>query len=897
MYCKKQETNFVERLRVFPCTFHLDFKHVKKFRLKERKKRLELETNNSKPEDPRKMNLLLWIYHKLDEREKASELGERLSQSENIISLANTAYIMHWYKKVSRALQCLSTLEKLKSGSSYDSLKTQATLELAFAYKKIGGPMNLSQAIQLYTEYLQAKPEDWNAKLELGITCRRSLHPKIANSEFLNQAAFLERMEKTADVLFSVADSDPNTVNRGRAYIELAVLRAHFQAYLEFNTCHPIFRSMSVKKLCDLALEFSNDDSRVLCECGRIIHRFDWNKAIQVLEKSTHLMPHTVAYHHLAIAYGKRARRMQTDQLGLRWKSISHDPKSVFLDFASVDVQKAIECYRKGVEISLKDNIPAMFNYGQFLKSCGLFEDAIEQFSEVIRIAQYLSKDNVNSEDAEHANIVSAYEQIGLCYLAMYYIADDQCTPSEVFARIFCSIREYEANEAIVTDSEVDLEHTPKRHIIYNSDSPREVKYEQTFLKSCESQTSPEVDSLCNSLKTWSVTDKENLKEMAIENFMTAIVQAASYISKSPHLYTINIWKAYLQVSTYCTKNNPHEKRLFQLLDICGQHQNVFKLTEDLRLHDTEKFKDPDIFDRAIQSYLTLRKYTMALAFLNLFLPQAEFLDTADKVTLQIKVNLYSAAASLQLKDTNPSDLFHHVLDLQFQSTVEACDPNNTAQTDYLDLLILYDDTDPAEEGQMSVVEAKSRELKRLLKTTYNLKVKCNRDRSPCGLRLDPEEMLWYRCIIVVLDLKTQATSIETRVFDATLSYIPQLKIHCEKNKLPLPTVTLALMSSDVPVPLMVQQYTQVYLDDVIKAVSGIPCDTLESHVPHSPKDMPSGLSPVSNYVPSYKRNPFFEEDSGTDGPGFSPKVMAQMRLFCQLLNRTWPSCDMIQRN
>ncbi|KAH9523648.1 hypothetical protein Btru_040583 [Bulinus truncatus] len=692
------DEQFNEQLSAFPCTFHLDLKHVNKNRIKERRTRLELELNNSTFEI-RKVNFLMWVYNQLKKYKKAVDVIERYKDKfqNNITSLANMAIVLWNSGYELKADDCLNKLKQLKSSPIFPSLLLEAQAESAFSYKKMGGILNLSRAVELYTEVVEAKPEDMTLRLELGITYRRTTHPRISMSEYFKNDPIVNRIQKAADLFFTVANSDVNNKTRSRAYVELAVMRRHTQKLIDVREYHDICRGMSVRKLCLEALKICEDDPRVLCECGRVLHEFDWNSAIEVLEKSVNMMPHTVAYHHLAIAYGKRAKRLTPEEMGIKWKSISQDPKGAITQFNKI----------------IKSLNPSM-----------------------------QAEDPSEREHGQHKNIISAYEQIGLCYLAMYKKATGLCDNSQLFY--------IDVGFNVSADSETDS---------LNSEG---TAFNEGVL----------------------TADHLQFKETSDIKLMQAIRLAARYCKEAPHNYEINVWKSYVQLKS--KYNSCDLSKLSELLMLCGKYKNISQIVEDLKNQDTEKLKQPTLFTGALKSYLSLGKYELALALMNALLPHVVGGDGEELQTLEIQVNLCAAASRLEHPEEGISDLFQHVLDLQFwgrspKATTQQTGSNDVLnscvdeQANYLDVLILYDDSDN-DDGSLPDIVTKAQQLKKLMKQTFNLRVKCNKERDPVGLSLYPEEMLFFKTVIVLVDGETEQETRRDRPFPMGNDPIPCAK-------------------------------------------------------------------------------------------------------------------------
>ncbi|CAL1526928.1 unnamed protein product, partial [Lymnaea stagnalis] len=73
---------------------------------------------------------------------------------------------------------------------------------------------------------------------------------------------------------------------------------------------------------------------------------------------------------------------------------------------------KAKQCYEKAVQLSCRQNLPAIYNLGCLLKSVGKFSEALTYFNMITN--------SYNVREHGHImTIINAHEQSGICFLKL----------------------------------------------------------------------------------------------------------------------------------------------------------------------------------------------------------------------------------------------------------------------------------------------------------------------------------------------------------------------------------------------------------------------------------------------------------------------------------------------
>ncbi|CAL1531669.1 unnamed protein product, partial [Lymnaea stagnalis] len=143
----------------------------------------EFEADDDPPEENIvKLNFSTWIEFKTGDYENAKGINERalaLSERKNITSLVCHAYIL-WHDGDEReAEECLKEAEHLRNGSDGEILMSKVEAELAYCFSRLGGPVNLARAIDLYGRVIERHPEVYLWKFGLGLTHRRATHGNL----------------------------------------------------------------------------------------------------------------------------------------------------------------------------------------------------------------------------------------------------------------------------------------------------------------------------------------------------------------------------------------------------------------------------------------------------------------------------------------------------------------------------------------------------------------------------------------------------------------------------------------------------------------------------------------------------------------------------------------------
>lgn len=473
----------MDQMKDFPCAFNLEgTRTLSHARLNHVHENLVSDLKNQRccqSEIIRRNNLLTLILFLLDRHGEAEQLNAEsinLANSSNLACLGNHFFLLCLKGDELGADQCLQDLQKMKDRESYSNLLTEAKAEQAYYYSRLGGLENLKRAIRLFSEAIAKVPCNNLWKFGLGLCYQRTLHANIFCCS--SQPFDVEGYKKlAADCLFDVVEKADSRL-KSLAYAHLVTLWGTHPA-----AGSDVFRGLSILELCESALKHDPDNPSMLTHCGNVIREFDIEKSITMLQKALTVRKNNITYHYLGISYHKKAEQetmntiassdgQLTNQLEKSIQEIGgeHDQclcentelqvdceqvfvqsqtvKSLFgkckvkeinemisntssnarkkqhllsvcvrshahhlcLNKDSPLVINALECYKKAMELS-KINAPAIYDYGMLLKQTGQLNEAVIQFNKVTHIHVLFAQYGVS--------VISAYEQIGLCYLEL----------------------------------------------------------------------------------------------------------------------------------------------------------------------------------------------------------------------------------------------------------------------------------------------------------------------------------------------------------------------------------------------------------------------------------------------------------------------------------------------
>ncbi|KAK7002996.1 hypothetical protein BgiMline_004419 [Biomphalaria glabrata] len=404
----------------FPCNFNLitgnkvsqqRFKYVKTNVTKD----LEL-SDSSLEEHIRDLNLLTWVLFNLNEKNEAMEKNTdalALTKRKNITALGNLVHISRLQGYTLESKRYLEELLVLKEEPDFEQLRLVALSEQAYSYSRLGGLENYKLCRQCFLESTLRCPDNYLWKYGLALTSKRLTNCNIQC--YSDQQFKADELVSECVILFFEIGEKADRRLRGLAFGQLVNLRQNFfmQKY------DKLFKFYNLQNLCNKALEFGGSDPAVLTQCGKSLKSINIDRAIQSLRKSLDLRENNIAYHHLGlsllrkstlIAEGKYHLKRPGQEKNYNGKSAGNVRKYGFnskqlnsatdtrynkfklyttnpfkeLNIEDELVKEAIECFKKAIEISHEENVPAKQTLADVYFSTGQFEHALALYNQII---------------------------------------------------------------------------------------------------------------------------------------------------------------------------------------------------------------------------------------------------------------------------------------------------------------------------------------------------------------------------------------------------------------------------------------------------------------------------------------------------------------------------------
>ncbi|BFZ14165.1 hypothetical protein BsWGS_17203 [Bradybaena similaris] len=381
-----------------------------------------------------KLNFMSWVYIKLAHREKAEEINDRviaMTQWENVMSIGNRVFLRWKYGKQEDALSACSKLQEMRKLDNFKDRLATAKAELAYCYSRVGGPVNLFKAIDLFQEAIGSDADKPYWKLRLGLVYRRCTHRNTCTG-MPREHTISECVEKAAKCLIDVYEDESSGNLRGPALSELAFLCNTAMYINEQIDIERIFGTQSPKDMCKLALECADNNTWVLTNCAKLLrYGKTVDKAVEVLERCLRIRKHTTTHHQLGLCYKwlaeveSRSRNTRTWQGPARGRASRARRRSSYpvrqrdyrypsadtplITLPNENFSKAKFQYLEAIKLSHGRNLPAVYDLGQLYKLAGRYQDALNKFNEVTN----------NTSEGHFITLINAYKESGLCYLLM----------------------------------------------------------------------------------------------------------------------------------------------------------------------------------------------------------------------------------------------------------------------------------------------------------------------------------------------------------------------------------------------------------------------------------------------------------------------------------------------
>lgn len=452
MEMSKVNKAFRQLLDEFPCMLTVENINIRKTRHKELDKKLEDELkddDDNQDETIMKYNFYTWLKIAMVDNENARKHNDTAfdwTKGRNVTTLLFRIRLCLNVGENDVAEKIINDIENLTKEPNLEQFKSECRSELAYAYSRLGGPENLPLAIHLFSDVVGKHPEKFVWKFILGLAYRRALHMEMSPSIQSVVKTKADNLRQAVEFLFEVGQKADKDALRGRAYAELAVAYGEAQRLCPTDAGQ-LFRDMSVSDIIQKATQLAPSHAKVLCECGRTLMSEDLDKAIRLLEKSVQIRKHSVSFHHLGLCYERKAaleifepeagnhshasntyvesedwsEANEThvfDQQKARVSPVNNHirapDKQRRLDEDNEYVNKAIDCYKNAINISMGSNYPAINTLGYLYKKCGQYANAVQQFNRITN-----STENADTNVDYLYSVISAYENAGLCYIEL----------------------------------------------------------------------------------------------------------------------------------------------------------------------------------------------------------------------------------------------------------------------------------------------------------------------------------------------------------------------------------------------------------------------------------------------------------------------------------------------
>ena len=474
--CKGQQERqrVKEALKTYPHSFQMkDMDIVSNKTFSSLKKHLEAGLKagyNTSLEMARVRNLLAFTLFKLEEHNEALEQTEAVletdEQENNIVSLANKAYILNQLGNIDEADETVAQLKEIEiqDAARFDYLMVLAKGEQAASYMRFG-PRFYQHATDTFLEVLPhaREPEVWAWKFGLAVTYRHSLDLQcIPYARHGRQPVTPEDILK---LLQEVSRAEAVSANlKANAYAEIGLLLDSMWDKKR-KTSLGFQAETGPMASCKRALELDNSDASVLWKVGKIYrHNKDLFGSKKHLERSVQLQPSSAAYHHLGLTYkamatnakygklktrrgGKRqkerkrareekmrrqqaeggtpaerepqkslviggsARKNESGPIDRIRKAVKSANKSTEFDPEDENVRQAFKYLKEALEFSCDENSRAMYDLALLHKATRQFREALKYFDKIIQ-----RKNGGNSNPSGLLDQVTALEQKGLIF-------------------------------------------------------------------------------------------------------------------------------------------------------------------------------------------------------------------------------------------------------------------------------------------------------------------------------------------------------------------------------------------------------------------------------------------------------------------------------------------------
>ncbi|KAK6171276.1 hypothetical protein SNE40_019499 [Patella caerulea] len=350
---------FIERLKFIPSFFTLDLSSIQTGKLKTMKVKMEEQEQNTFTETVNN-NLAAFLKFILTKDFGGCETKNSWVLKKYPRNIQANAMKAVLYSQMDRPGEAEDKFRELKELSKDDHLMAEATAENAYAYSRMG-PIYYNKAIDLYEEVIQKYPKQYDWKYRMALTIRRCQHSGVSGLVLASDP--VSNFHKAKRIFEDVIENCENI-----EYIILKALSSIGLAQLHHGYCveNITFVDMgfetkeAVKEKIMFyltnAIEFSDDDQKVLTETGRLMRKLEKLEAARnVLEKAMAIQPTATCCEHLALTIRDLYRKYTPQVIDLLTQAVESSDglnqsameKLGIAHMESQSLDKALECFKK----------------------------------------------------------------------------------------------------------------------------------------------------------------------------------------------------------------------------------------------------------------------------------------------------------------------------------------------------------------------------------------------------------------------------------------------------------------------------------------------------------------------------------------------------------------------
>ncbi|KAK7002692.1 hypothetical protein BgiMline_004095, partial [Biomphalaria glabrata] len=719
----------------------------------------------------RNLNLLTWVFFNLNDRKskkEASRLNKEvleMTTRKNVTALGNCVYLSCLLGDKIDGGKIFKELQDLAKDEAFGDLILEALSEQAYTYSRLGGVANYKLSVILYKKCIEKCPTNYLWKYGLGLVHRRLTNKNLHSSspEKLNMD---EMTTECARLMFEIAENgDPRL--RGLAYAQLVQLRQ----YNYQREKDAIFKGLDIRRLLRKSLEYGDTNPTVLTMCGKSIKGTNVNMAISLLRDSVKLRENGIAYHHLGLSLIRKLDREAKNRCGDKRsyaKQHSYDSltNANYLPITGIQAEEYVG--QSGKDENLDSGFPSMHGFSEQLEGfeknlCSDIqninvegnEKADDQSFSQFQLPRrrHYNKLNTNYYNTKHqrfqvqnvplhkhTNRPDSHPQILNLNQTFQRYSLRQSTSVDYSQKSLDSLKHF----AIKPTTKLDENNELVKEAIQAYEKAIEVSQEENVpatlslgdlymrleqYQKALAQYNAVLDKFAKSHLVSRISahesagkclqilselpgelDAEMLKKESKEQYVKALSLAADLASRNPELENCEseVWDAFRLLSKE-VEQMPQEKKKYKekikLMELAKKKNipSVIKEMLDRGLH----LDDTDMFLSGLKSYLNIRDFESALAFLNMACTKASLTSnetwSSEEVYANRALTYISASWTRLLKgSTDSRRAFQQMFQMKYgqcSGMIDGEEEESQTMSEQFDVLIVNDESADTEEG------------------------------------------------------------------------------------------------------------------------------------------------------------------------------------------------------